>query len=150
MPITTLQPTTSQSRLKTFAAIAAALAVLQALLAITILTTHNEVLSRVHEGFGFLYAAAAVLCCFPAKVWGDLSRNKGLQFHAYGMAALGVIQVVLGMVGAPEDGQPFGVAIYLHMVLGVAILLGAVALYLVAARKPIIVTNVDGSPRGKG
>jgi len=147
VPITTLQPTTAQSRLKTFAAIAAVLAILQALLAVTILTTHNETLSHLHEGFGFLYAAAAVLCCFPAKVWGDLSRNKGLQFHAYGMAALGVIQVVLGLVGAPEEGQPMGPLIYLHMALGIAILLGAVALYVVAARKPIIVTNVDGTPR---
>lgn len=133
--MTTLPPTTSQSRLKMFAAIAAVLAVLQLLTAITMLSMRNGTLFRIHEGVGFLYALAAILTCFPAKVWGDLSHNKGLPMHAYGMAAAGIVQVLLGLFA---DHIPGATAI--HMILGVLIAAGAVALSLLAAKKPIIVT----------
>lgn len=131
-------------RLRLYAAIAAVLAILQPVLAIVILTLHSELVSRVHEGLGFLYVVAAALASFPAKIWGDQSHNKELFPHAAGMAVLGVVQVVLGITGAPEDDQPMGPAIYAHMALGVAILVGAVALYLIARRMPYIVTGTGG------
>ena len=52
-----------------------------------------------------------------------------------------------GLFFAPEDGAPLGAMMYVHMVLGLLILGGAVFLYVIARRQPIIVTNVDGTPR---
>lgn len=147
MPITTLEETTSQKRLRVFAAIAAVIATLQTVVAVTMMAVDNEVLVRAHEGLGCLYLAAAVVTVFPAVVWGRLSHKPGLIGHAAGMAVAGAVQLLLGLLFAPAEGQPTSPLIYVHMVLGLAIMVGAIALYLVANRKPIIVTNLDGTPR---
>lgn len=147
MPITTLEETTSQKRLKVFAAIAAAISVLQLIVAVLMLTTHNKTLVYAHEGLGYLYAAAAVVTVFPAMVWGRLSHKPGLIGHAAGLAVAGVVQLLLGLFFAPADGAPLGAVMYVHMVLGVLIMLGAIALFLIARKRPIIVTGVDGTPR---
>ena len=147
MPITTLQPTTSHKRLRVFAAISAILAALQTVVAVTMMGLDQEVVVMIHEGLGFLFAASAVATAFPAFVWGRLSHNTGLIGHAVGIAVAGVVQLLLGIVFAPEEGQPNGPMIYVHMVLGLLILVGSVALYVLANKKPIIVTNVDGTPR---
>lgn len=142
VPITTLEETTSQKRLRMFAAIAAVIAILQTVVAITMMALHGEFLVRLHEGLGYLYAAAAVITVFPAVVWGRLSRKTALIGHAAGLAVAGVGQLLLGLF------QTGGVLVYVHMVLGLLIMVGAVALYVLAKKRPIIVTNVDGTPRG--
>jgi len=147
VPITTLQPTTSHKRLRLFAAIAAVLAILQTVVAVTMMATDNETVVMLHEGVGFLYAAAAVVTAVPAVIWGRLSHNTGLIGHAVGMAVAGVVQLLLGLLFAPEEGQPNGPMIYVHMVLGLLILVGSIALYVLSKKQPIIVTNVDGTPR---
>ena len=96
MPISTLEPTSSQRRLRTFSAIAAILAILQVVVAITMMATHNGTVTVVHEGLGYLYAAAAVVTVVPAVVWGRLSHSTGLIGHAAGMAVVGVVQLLLG------------------------------------------------------
>lgn len=146
VPITTLAPTSSHRQFRLFAAISAVLAVLQTVVAVTMLATDNEILVRAHEGLGFLYAAAAVVTFFPALVWGRLSKSMGLVGHAGGMAVLAVVQLLLGLLFSPEEGQPLGPLMYVHMGLGLAILLGAAFLYAAAAKKPIIVTAVDDKP----
>ncbi len=142
VPITTLEETTSQKRLRMFAAVAAVIAILQTVVAITMMALHGEFLVRLHEGLGYLYAAAAVITVFPAVVWGRLSRKTALIGHAAGLAVAGVGQLLLGLF------QTGGVLVYVHMVLGLLIMVGAVALYVLAKKRPIIVTNVDGTPRG--
>ena len=142
VPITTLEETTSQKRLRMFAAVAAVIAILQTVVAITMMALHGEFLVRLHEGLGYLYAAAAVITVFPAVVWGRLSRKTALIGHAAGLAVAGVVQLLLGLF------QTGGVLVYVHMVLGLLIMVGAVALYVLAKKRPIIVTNVDGTPRG--
>lgn len=152
MPITTLEPTSSAKRLKTFSGIAAILAILQTVVAVTMIVGKVEALEHVHSLVGLLYLVAAVATVFPAVVWGRLSHNTGLMAHAIGMAAIAAIQLVLGYVSAEQAEQlhAIGVIGYIHMALGLAILIGAIALYLLASRKTIIVTNVDGTPRGDG
>jgi hypothetical protein len=148
VPITTLEPTTSHKRLRVFAAITAILAILQTVVAVTMMGVDSEVVVMIHEGLGFLFAASAIATAVPAFVWGRLSHNTGLIGHAAGIAVAGVVQLLLGIVGAPEDGAPMGPMIYVHMALGLLILVGSVALYVLAKKQPIIVTNVDGTPRG--
>ncbi len=145
MPIEKLQPTPAHKRLRLYSAIAALTAGLVVLMAIVFIVSRSEVVSRIHEGLGFLYVIAAALAIIPAKVWGDQSRSTGLFKHAVAMAALGVVQLVLGLTGAPEGAPP--ALIIVHMALGLLILLGAMALWDTARRMPIVVTNVDGSPR---
>nr|NLI49446.1 hypothetical protein [Propionibacterium sp.] len=141
MPITTLEETTSQKRLRIFAAIAAAIATLQTVVAITMIALHGEFLVRLHEGLGYLYVAAAVVTVVPAVVWGRLSHKPGLIGHAAGLAVAGVVQLLLGLF------QAGGVLGYVHMALGLLIMVGAIALYVLAKKRPIIVTNLDGTPR---
>lgn len=40
-----------------------------------------------------------------------------------------------------------GALMYVHMALGLLIMIGAIALYVIAKKKPIVVTNLDGTPR---
>jgi len=147
VPITTLEPTTSHKRLRMFAAITAVIAVLQTIVAVIMIAVDNEMLVYAHEGLGYLFAAAAIATAVPAVMWGRLSRSSGLIGHAVGLAVAGVVQLLLGLFFAPEDGAPLGAMMYVHMVLGLLILGGAVFLYVIARRQPIIVTNVDGTPR---
>lgn len=144
MPITTLESTTAAKRLRLMAGIAAILAVLQTVLAVTLIITDNEVVARIHEGFGFLYMGAAIITVFPAWVWGTMSKNNGLIGHATGMAVAAIVQVILGLAAEPTKIAAF---MFIHMGLGLVILLGAVGLYVMSSKKPIIVTNVDGSRR---
>lgn len=147
MPITTLEEATSQKRLRVFALVAAVVATLQTLVAVTMMALRNDVLVYLHEGLGYLYVAAAVVTVFPAVVWGRLGRKPGLIGHAGGLAAAGVIQLLLGLLFAPREGQSMGALMYVHMALGLLIMIGAIALYVIAKKKPIVVTNLDGTPR---
>ncbi len=147
MPITTLEETSSQKRLRVFSAIAAVIATLQTVVAVTMMALDNEILVRAHEGLGFLYVAAAAVTVFPAVVWGRLSHKPGLVGHAGGLAVAGVVQLLLGLLFAPREGESLGALMYVHMALGLLIMVGAIALYLIAKKKPIIVTNLDGTPR---
>ena len=142
MPITTLEPTSSQRRLRIFAAIAALLSIAQVVVAVTMIVTNNSAVVLVHEGLGYLYAVAAVVTVFPAWVWGRLSHDTGLIGHAAGMAVLGVAQLLLGLFYQAAPGL-----IYVHMGLGLAIVLGSAALYVRANKKQIIVTEADAPGR---
>jgi hypothetical protein len=145
MPISTLEPTSSQRRLRTLSAIAAILAILQVVVAITMMATHNGTVTVVHEGLGYLYAAAAVVTVVPAVVWGRLSHSTGLIGHAAGMAVVGVVQLLLGLTYAPASGAKW--LIYVHMALGLLIMLGAIVLYVRSGKRSVIVTDVDATDR---
>lgn len=75
MPITTLEEATSQKRLRVFALVAAVVATLQTLVAVTMMALRNDVLVYLHEGLGYLYVAAAVVTVFPAVVWGGSAAS---------------------------------------------------------------------------
>lgn len=148
MPIEQLQATPAHKRLRLYSAIAAITAGVVVLLGVTFIVTQNDVVTRIHEGFGFLFVVAAALAVLPAKAWGDQSRSPALFRHALILVGLGIVQLVLGLTGATE-GAP-GALLVAHMGLGLLILLVAMALWDTARRAPAaVVTNVDGSPRNE-
>lgn len=81
-----------------------------------------------HGAVGFLTLAVALVAAVLAWLATRAAANKGLFFHAAGMAVIAFVQVGLG------EAHVRGI----HMGLGVLFLVGAVALATLAWRKPLV------------
>lgn len=105
------------------AALAALLAVVQAVLGLMIVggTWVGE-----HGTIGNLTFVVALVAAVAAFLWSRRSGNKGLFMHAAGMAVIALAQVALGEMGLRT----------VHIAVGVLFLVGAVALATLAFRKP--------------
>ena len=83
-------------------------------------------LHAMHGMVGNLNFVLALVASIAGIVWGRASGNKGLMFHALSLPLLAVIQIALGQMHLTM----------VHIVLGFAYLLAAVALFTLALRKP--------------
>ncbi|AOG28015.1 hypothetical protein JMX53_06985 [Cutibacterium avidum] len=84
-------------------------------------------LGQAHAGFGYLTLASGIVAAVAAVLWKRRGGPAGVMGHALGMAVLLVIQFALGEVGHPVK--------WVHVALGVVIVLGLVGLPMSLSRK---------------
>lgn len=120
-----MAPKTTLSLLRVASAATGALAVVQAVLAIGILTDMGEV-KEIHGVIGMITLAVSVVAAVTAYLWYRISRNQGLAMHAIMVALMALAQVALGELESETA----------HISLGVFFLIAAVALATLAFRKP--------------
>ncbi len=120
--------TTSNGKLN-FLRVAALLAAIGSLISPLLATgplSGSGPLHAMHGMVGNLNFVLALVASIAGIVWGRASGNKGLMFHALSLPLLAVIQIALGQMHLTM----------IHIVLGFAYLLAAVALFTLALRKP--------------
>lgn len=105
------------------AALTALMGIIQAVLGATVFG--KAMSADVHGTVGFVTLALAVITAVLVGLWLKSWADKGLLWHAIGVAVLAVVQVGLG-----EAHQAT-----LHMAVGVLFLVGAIALATLAFRK---------------
>lgn len=105
-------------------AIATALAALtQGVLGVGIITNTGSVYD-LHTIIGYVTLAVAIIAAVLSVLWKRVSGNKGLMFHAIGVAVLAIAQVGLGVSGVRLP----------HIILGFVILIAAAALATLSLR----------------
>lgn len=108
------------------AAGAAALgSIVSPLLALGPLTASGP-LHGMHGMVGNINALLALLAAVAGFLWFKASGNKGLMYHGISLPVLAVIQIALGEMHIE----------LLHIILGFAYLLSAVALFTLSLRRP--------------
>ena len=120
--------TTSNGKLN-FLRVAALLAAIGSLISPLLATgplSGSGPLHAMHGMVGNLNFVLALAASIGGILWGRASGNKGLMFHALSLPLLAVIQIALGQMHLTM----------VHIVLGFAYLLAAVALFTLALRKP--------------
>lgn len=120
--------TTSNGKLN-FLRVAALLAAIGSLISPLLATgplSGSGPLHAMHGMVGNLNFVLALVASIAGILWGRASGNKGLMFHAMSLPLLAVIQIALGQMHLTM----------VHIVLGFAYLLAAVALFTLALRKP--------------
>ena len=124
----TTTATTSNGKL-TFLRVAALLAAIGSIISPLLATgplSGTGPLNAMHGMVGNLNFVLALVAGIAGILWGRASGNKGLMYHALSLPVLAVIQIALGEMHLTM----------VHIVLGFADLLAAVALFTLALRKP--------------
>lgn len=129
--MTTTKTSAALNTLQASAGIAALAAAGQAVLGF-MLSLGNFSVVTLHASLGGIALLAGIVAGVAGYLWRRASGNTGLAGHAIGMAVLGLLQFSLGELG--------GGLVPVHIGLGVAFLVGAVALFVLAVRKPGVVT----------
>ncbi|OYN98864.1 hypothetical protein B0O41_0673 [Propionibacteriaceae bacterium ES.041] len=111
--------------LRISAAVTALGALAQAGLGLAMVMGTRGILSA-HSGIAYLTMAAAVVAGVAAGLWSRRGGNTGMMMHALTVAVLAVLQFGLGEMGMRT----------VHIAIGVAFLVAAVALATLAYRKP--------------
>ena len=109
--------------LRVFAVATGAAALVQGVLGLGIITNTGSVYN-LHTIIGYLTLALAIVAAVLAVMWKSVSGNTGLMMHAIGVAVLAIAQVGLGVSGVRLP----------HIILGVLILIAAVALATLSLR----------------
>lgn len=100
----------------------------------------NPSVRPVHAAVAMVFLATSLVAGLSGRRYGKESHTRGLAPHGLGVFAVAIAQYALG-----ELGQTV-----MHIVLGVLLLLGAGALFVMSLRQPVIVTGTDdGGPRGQ-
>jgi hypothetical protein len=118
---------TASTILRVFAVLTAVGALLQALLGGYQYTALSPGIVQAHVVIGLTTIVVAVIATIAAAFNSRSGGNRGLMFHALGTAVLLLVQYALGEMG---------INIIVHMVIGVVILISAIALATLAIRKP--------------
>ncbi len=109
--------------LRVFAIATGVTALTQGVLGLGIITNTGSVYG-LHTIIGYVTLLVAVVAAVLSVLWKGISGNKGLMFHAIGVAVLAIAQVGLGASGVRLP----------HIILGVLILIAAVALATLSLR----------------
>ena len=125
--VTTTKTPAILNTLQIAAGISALLGLVQLVLGFMMTGGNFSVLS-LHSTVAMMTLVAAVVAAVAAVMWQRASSNKGLMMHAVGMAIIGLAQFALGEIG--------GGLVMVHVIVGVAFLVGAGALATLAVRKP--------------
>jgi hypothetical protein len=102
---------------------AGVLAIVQTLLGLGVLGDLGGMFS-IHQGIGYLVLLATVAAAVFAVLWSRQSGNKGLMMHAITVAVLALIQIGIAQMGV----------VWLHVIVGVLILIAAIALFTLSMR----------------
>lgn len=124
---TTPTKNTTVRLLQLFALLTALGAFAQALLGGYQFTAMNATIGAIHSIVGLITIVVAIITTVFAGLLSRAGGNRGLMFHALGTTVVLVVQYGLG---------ESGVSTITHIVIGVVILLSAIALVSLAIRKP--------------
>lgn len=124
---TTPTKNTTVRLLQLFALLTALGALAQALLGGYQVTANDATIAGIHNLVGLLTIAVGIVTTVLAGLLTRVGGNRGLMFHALGTTVVLVVQYGLGEMG---------VAVISHIVIGVVILLSAIALVTLSIRKP--------------
>lgn len=102
------------------AAVALVLGILGSLL------TSEPGIRSAHAGFAMLFVLTSLLASLAALRYAKLSGVKGGIGHAFGVFGLSLVQYALGEMHITM----------VHIILGIAIVLGALSLFVLAMRQP--------------
>jgi len=111
--------------LRLSSALAAVFTLIQAVLVI-LTATNVAKLIGVHGMVGYLSLLSTITATIAAFIWFRKGGSKGLVMHAGGIVVLMLVQIMLGELKV----------VWVHVGLGILIVLGAIALATVAYRKP--------------
>jgi hypothetical protein len=123
---TTPTKNTTVRLLQIFALLTAIGAFAQALLGGYLVTAQSATLPLIHNIVGLVTIVVAIVATILAGLSSRAGGNRGLMFHALGTAVILLVQYGIGEMGA-------GIS---HIVIGVVILLSAIALVTLSIRKP--------------
>lgn len=126
---TSTRPTTKPNAtiLRAFALLTALGALVQALLGGYQFTAQDPAIGQIHNVIGLVTIVVAVGATVAAALLRKSGGSRGLMFHALGTAVLLVVQYGLGEMA---------IGVITHMIIGVVILISAIALATLAMRKP--------------
>lgn len=111
--------------LRISSALAGLFTLIQAILVIVAVTAHMKLI-ETHGMVGYLSLLATITATVAAYIWFRKGGSKSLVMHAGGVAVLMLVQIGLGEAKVT----------WVHIVLGIVIVLGAIALATLAYRKP--------------
>lgn len=123
---TTPTKSTTVTLLRVFAVLTALGTLAQALIGGYNFTAHRPELWGIHSTIGLVTIVAAIVATVFAGLNRKAGGNKGLVFHGLGMAIFLLIQYALGEMAMA----------YVHIVFGIIVLIGAIALAVLSIRKP--------------
>lgn len=108
----------------------AAAAVVQFLLGGYQFTAGSATIAQIHSIGGLVALVASIVAAVAAGLHGRAGGNRGLMFHTLGTAILILIQYALGeMASSPA-------LVIVHMIVGVVIMVSAIAMATLSVRKP--------------
>lgn len=123
--MTTVKKTpASLTVLRAFAVLAAVASVAQAALGGMLVT--NNAVRDAHSSLATVTLVATVVAAVAAGMFAKSGGSKGLLWHSLGMAILALVQFALGEMGMTM----------VHITVGVAFMVGAIALATLSFRKP--------------
>lgn len=93
-------------------------------------TAPSATLLSAHNVIGLVILVTSVVATVAAFLHARVGGNRGLMFHMLGTAVLILIQYALG-----EMATSTGIIIA-HMVLGIVVMISAIAMTTLAYRKP--------------
>lgn len=91
---------------------------------------------HAHSGMAMLFILTSVVAAVFAVLWAVRSGQRGLIGHGVGLAVLALVQFGLGEMGTLT---------VVHIILGLLIVAGVVALYVLANRKQPTVQSPQSS-----
>lgn len=125
--VTTPTKNTTVRLLQVFALLTALGALAQALSGGYQFTAHDPTIGAIHNIVGLVTIVVAIVATVLAGLSSRAGGNRSLMFHALGTTVVLVLQYGLGEMG---------IGVISHIVIGVVILLSAIALVTLAIRKP--------------
>lgn len=135
MAFVKLEPLLSHKVFRWASGANAAVSLLMLALGITV-ATGNHGLREIHGHTGLLFLLTSLLAALSALSYSRQSRNKGLVMHGFGVFVLAVAQYAIGEIGW----------FWVHIILGLAVVAGAVSLFTLALKPPPAV--VTGTAAG--
>lgn len=134
MAFTQLKPLFSHQVLRWASGLSAAMALIQGILAIVLGTQPENVgVRHAHSGLGIALIVVSLVAAVVAYRYGKESNRTGLFAHGLAIFILCLVQYAIGEMGL----------VMLHIGLGIAILVGAIALFTLALRRPYVVTGAQ-------
>lgn len=111
----------------------AGLSLVLPVLALIMVQPGQQGLRSAHSWVATAFLVASLLAALSGYRYGKESRRSGLFPHGIGVFVAALVQFALGEMGFT----------LVHIVLGILITLGAVALFVMALKQPYVVTSGD-------
>ena len=138
MPVEKLAPLLSHTVFSWASGVSAAVSLVLPLLAVLMYQPGQGGLRSAHTWAGTAFLVTSLVAALSGYRYGREARRKGLFPHAIGVFVAGLLQFTLGELGYT----------WVHVVLGILITLGAVALFAMSLRHTTVVTAGDTTSRG--
>ncbi|MDN5571748.1 MAG: hypothetical protein L0G22_10950 [Propionibacteriaceae bacterium] len=130
MPFVTLEPLLSHKVLRWVSGVSALVALVMLGLGIAVWLGNPTLLSS-HQYTGYLFLLTTLLAALSSLSYGRQAHDRGIIAHGFGVFGLAVVQLAIGELGWRVP----------HIILGIVVCLGAIALFTLSLRQPRVVTS---------